>query len=368
MNRNKVSAVILSAGFSSRMKTFKPLLPCKGRPMVECAITLFQQKGIKDIVVVTGHQRHRVEPVIKKTGARAVFNPDFKTGMLSSVKQGVHHIQKNANGFFLLPVDIPSVRGNTIETLLNQFEKHTDSIIMPFFKGRSGHPPIIPCHLKDRILSLNSRQTLRDILFNQACKRIDVSGYDRGIHLDADDPEGYKAVCSKMAFENIPDKEECMAIIDDHLPDDDRIRAHLADVSMTAVRLAGEVNTALDYNLIIAASLLHDIKRKEKKHAEKGARLLETYGFQKVADIIAQHMDIELETSKSVSEKEIVYFADKLCNGKGLDLNYHSRFADSMKKSPWAVSSILKRYGNTQKIHARVEASAGKPLYSIFTP
>jgi len=47
-------------------------------------------------------------------------------------------------------------------------------------------------------------------------------------------------------------------------------------------------------------------------------------------------MDIGIDLhSSSVTEKEIVYFADKICNGTGIDLNYHKRFSKSLTQSPW---------------------------------
>ena len=371
-----ISAIILSAGFSSRMKDFKPLLPCGNATMVETAIDLFSSSRIRDIVVVTGHNRQRLEKVVEKAGARPVFNPEFEYGMLGSIQKGVMQIRPDADGFFLLPVDIPAVRKATVKRLIKKFSSGTAGITMPCFNGMPGHPPLIPIHLKPRILDLDSQSTLRDVLFNgtHPVKKIDV--HDRGILLDADDPAGYRIVQDKLSTRHIPDKDECLSIIDRHLPRDDRIRSHLADVSMTAVRLAGAVNQSLggnpgynlDYNLIIAASLLHDIKRKEKDHALKGASLIKGYGFPRVAEIIAQHMDIILDPDPAmISEKEIVYFADKLCNGKGPDINYHKRFAAAVKKAPWAVTSISKRYEHTEEIHARIEATVGKPVGRILS-
>jgi putative nucleotidyltransferase with HDIG domain len=193
-----------------------------------------------------------------------------------------------------------------------------------------------------------------------------VKVYDRGILMDADDKKGYEAVLRKFSCLHIPDKEECLSIINDILPDSDPIRTHLADVSFTALKIANSLSDKVDPDLVIAAGLLHDIKRKEKDHAKAGAKVLGQLGFSEVSEIIAQHMDIELDHHSPVQEKEIVYFADKICNGHGVDLNYHKRFADSLMKSPWAMTSISKRYENTQLIQARIESSARKSIQDIL--
>ena len=91
-----LSAVIPSAGLSSRMHQFKPLLKFGEVPMLEVVIRLFLQCGIQDILVVTGYNHSLVEPIIQKTGARAVFNPGFETGMLGSIQRGVAQVSRSS--------------------------------------------------------------------------------------------------------------------------------------------------------------------------------------------------------------------------------------------------------------------------------
>lgn len=367
MKTADLSAVILAAGLSSRMKNFKPLLPCGRSTMVETAIDLFAENRVTDIVVVTGHRGQEIEHILGNTIARPVFNPDFKSGMLSSIQKGVDHIRPESDGFFLLPVDIPAIRHSTVRQMTKVFTASQDRIIMPCFDRRPGHPPLIPRKFRKQILRLAGGQTLRDLIFSDSSRIVEFPVHDRGILMDADDPAAYQKICDKINASHAPDKEECLSIINTVLPENDGIRRHLADVSMTAVKLAHAVDATLDIDTVIAAALLHDVKRKEKHHAQQGARLVRELGFPKVADIIEQHMDIEIEPDTGLKEKEIVYFADKICNGSGPDLNYHRRFAKALKKCPWAMASISKRYENTKTIHARIEASARKPVEAILT-
>ncbi len=362
----KLSAIIPAAGFSSRMKDFKPLLPFGDKTMVEQVMDLFKANRITDIVVVTGHNHAELDPVVRMAGAKPVFNPDFESGMLSSIQKGIRNIRPENAGFFLLPVDIPAIRPSTIDGLIQKFAESENQILIPYFDGTSGHPPLIPSRLKPDILSLSNGSTLRDLLLSQTNHTIPVKVYDRGVLMDADDKKGYEAALEKFSSLHIPDMEECLAIINDTLPENDPIRTHLADVSFTALKLANSLSDRVDPNLVIAAGLLHDIKRMEKDHANAGATVLDQLGFTEVSKIVAQHMDIELDHQTPVLEKEIVYFADKICNGHGVDLNYHKRFADSLMKSPWAMTSISKRYENTQLIQARIESSAGKSIKEIL--
>ncbi|MDT8377308.1 MAG: NTP transferase domain-containing protein [Desulfotignum sp.] len=361
-----ISAVILAAGFSSRMKAFKPLLPVGGKPMVQRCIDLFSDNGITDIVVVTGHNRELLEPVIRNTGACPVFHPGFASGMLGSIQQGVRHLRPGQAGFFLLPTDIPAIRPATVTRMIKTFRSDPHRIIVPCFKGLPGHPPLLPCDLKRRILALEDPSTLRDLMAAEKDRTETLVFHDRGILMDADDKDGYTRVESKVQSLDIPDKEECLSIVDQVLPKAHPIRDHLAQVTMTALKLAHAVSNPVNIDLVIAASLLHDVKRMEKNHDTAGAALLQYLGFPRVADVVEQHMNIELDPHAPVRETELVYFADKLCSGPHLDFNYHQRFRNSLEKTPWAATRIWKRYENTRHIQARIEASAGQSITEIL--
>ena len=348
------------------MKTFKPLLPVDGKPMIQAAIDLFRVNGIFDIIVVTGHNRQRLEPVVRNAGARPVFHPGFASGMLGSIQKGIRHIHPGHSGFFLLPTDIPAVRPSTVKQMIKEFYIDSHRIIIPCFNGQTGHPPLIPCELTTQILALEEDATLRDLLTAEKKKTVNLALHDRGIMMDADDPAGYRRILEKIRHLDIPDKEECLSIIDQELPKEHPIRGHLAQVAMTALKLAHAVSDPVNVDLVIAAALLHDVKRMEKNHAAAGAALMQDLGFPKISAVISQHMDIELDSDALIQEKEIVYFADKLCTRHGLDLNYHHRFRNCLEKTPWAATPIWKRYENTRHIQARIEASAGKSITKIL--
>jgi putative nucleotidyltransferase with HDIG domain len=67
--------------------------------------------------------------------------------------------------------------------------------------------------------------------------------------------------------------------------------------------------------LITAAALLHDIAKGQPEHAATGAAIVRESGYDEVADIVAAHNDIEYSGNLPVTEKEIVFIADKLVKG-----------------------------------------------------
>ncbi|MEN8212314.1 MAG: DVU_1551 family NTP transferase [Thermodesulfobacteriota bacterium] len=372
-----ISAVIPAAGLSTRMHKYKPLLKLGNLTILEHTIKLFKKCNIADIIVVTGHNRDKVEPIIKQNGAKHVFNKDFKTGMFGSVKTGVKNISPGSSGFFLLPVDIPLIRESSIHSLTARFKKNPEHIIMPEFNKESGHPPLIPAWLIPEILNLKTDSNLGKLLLSHKDSQKTQMVHDQGILMDADNKKAYEDLKTRYQTIDIPDKKECHSIIHENLKGEKSIKAHVELVAETAITLAREVQVqpseyetqeyTLDINLILAGALLHDIKRKEPNHAAVGAQLLLSLGFEKVADIVAQHMDLTLPITDYLTEAQIVYFADKLCKGARLEFNYDKRFKERIKQTPHARNTILKRYEYTQLIQARIEDLVKKPVKSILS-
>jgi len=107
MITDNIGAIILAAGFSTRMRRFKPLLRIGEKTFLEHAIALFKESGVGDIVTVVGHQSEKVIPVAKAVSSRYVINDHYDDGMYSSIQTGVKALGHPCDAFFLLPVDIP---------------------------------------------------------------------------------------------------------------------------------------------------------------------------------------------------------------------------------------------------------------------
>jgi len=83
-------AVLLAAGAGSRLgRGPKALLPHHGRPLVEHVASVLVAGGCDEVVVVLGAEAVRVAAVADLTTARVVVNPDWTTGMASSLRAGV---------------------------------------------------------------------------------------------------------------------------------------------------------------------------------------------------------------------------------------------------------------------------------------
>ncbi len=190
----KFSALILTAGFSSRMGRFKPLLPLGTTTVLERVISTFQAAGVDDIRVVTGHRAGEIEPVATAMGLKTVFNSDYDRGMFSSVTAGVRSLCPDQSAFFVMPVDIPLVAPDTVRGLIALWQEKQPAIVYPVFEGRRGHPPLISMAIRDHILSWPGRQGLRGALEALEDPVLEFNTDDRYILTDMDRPEDYEQI------------------------------------------------------------------------------------------------------------------------------------------------------------------------------
>jgi molybdenum cofactor cytidylyltransferase len=189
-----IAAVILAAGRSARMGVLKPLLPLEGETIMERVVGLFRGAGISDILVVVGNESVRLAPVLEKMAVRYVVNEDYQHGMFSSVQAGVKHLGEGYRAFFLHPVDIPLIRGDTLKKLMAVFREERVDICRPCYQGKRGHPPLIAATLIPHILTYAGPGGLRALLSRHTEHSLDVECDDPGVLMDMNTPENYEKI------------------------------------------------------------------------------------------------------------------------------------------------------------------------------
>lgn len=117
----------------------------------------------------------------------------------------------------------------------------------------------------------------------------------------------------------VPTREECLRLMEQSGMLEHIVR-HSLEVAKVALFLSRELNKKgqrIDLDLVEAASLLHDLSKTEclttkMDHAQTGSRVLKEMGYERVAEVVAQHVKLEKDgTPSEVSEEEVVNYADK---------------------------------------------------------
>lgn len=361
----RIVALVLAAGYSSRMGCFKPLAPLGTSTLIEVAVTRFLRAGIEDVRVVVGHRADELTPVLDHLGIKWIFNVQYDRGMFSSVLAGLKSFEPDVDAFFLLPCDIPLVNSETIRALLSVYNLDGPKIIYPRFNGERGHPPLIPAAYLNEDLSPDYPGGLPAFLGSYEPNAVDVDVADQNILLDCDTPSDYRILVESRLREGIPTEAECEAVCS-RFEVSEQVIAHsmvVAELARTLAALLNSTGLALDLPLIIAAGRLHDIARGQPDHAVAGSKLIAEMGYPRVGAVVAKHMDIQ-SRGPSVDEADLVYFADK-CVVEDRIVSLDERFERSMSRyadRPDILKKIVRRFDEARNIGKRIEALLGCPV------
>jgi molybdenum cofactor cytidylyltransferase len=134
------------------MGQLKQLLPLGGRPAIRWIVEVVCSR-LEHVVVVLGHRAGDIASTLADCGAQCVVNPEYRSGMLSSVQCGVR--QSSAAADYLICLgDQPALEGSVIDQVLNAGLDSGKGIAIPTWQGKRGHPILIGNAYRAEILSL----------------------------------------------------------------------------------------------------------------------------------------------------------------------------------------------------------------------
>lgn len=184
----EVAAVVLAAGRSTRMAPVNKLTaPFAGRPLVGHAVEAALASKAAEVVVVTGYQSGAVMTALAGRDLRFVYNPDFATGMASSLKAGISSLSEGVAGAVVLLGDMPQVSAAVVDALIDAFRASSGGrICQPRFDGRPGNPVLLPARLFPAVADLTGDQGAKPLLAAEAQDILGVDVDSAAIHMDVD--------------------------------------------------------------------------------------------------------------------------------------------------------------------------------------
>jgi CTP:molybdopterin cytidylyltransferase MocA len=160
---SNVAAILLAAGRSTRMGAFKPLLPFGGKTVVECCVDNVRAAGIEDIVVVIGHRAEEVCRQLEHCQVRFALNSDHGSEMGVSIARGIEQLDDRAKAVLIALVDHPAVLPETMNLLINEWQRTGARLAQPEHHGRGGHPVLIDLVYREELLHLDPQLGLRGL-------------------------------------------------------------------------------------------------------------------------------------------------------------------------------------------------------------
>lgn len=189
-----LGAVLLAAGRSSRMGAHNKLLArFGGEPLVRRSARTLLDAGLSDAVAVLGHQAPEVGSALEPTGLRTIENPDFASGIASSLKVGIHALPGTVDGALILLADMPEIAAADLKKLAEVFADHAGmAIVRATASGQRGNPVILPRALFGSVEALQGDTGARHIVENSELEIIDVE-IGEGARVDVDTPDALAA-------------------------------------------------------------------------------------------------------------------------------------------------------------------------------
>jgi len=198
-----VSAVILAAGKSERFGKTKQLAALGNKTVLQCTVDNFTQSSADEIIVVLGYKYKEILKRLGHTTAKLVFNPEFETGMGSSLVEGIKHVRKDADGILLALADQPFIDSITINRLIDVFKSNTKGIIIPVYQEHRGNPVILSVKYREELLQIQGDTGGREIVKRHPEDILEVEVDCKGVLTDIDTPEQYNSALREI----LPDRQ-----------------------------------------------------------------------------------------------------------------------------------------------------------------
>lgn len=149
---------------------------------------------LASLVTVTGYRREEVEEALSGLDLVLQFNPDYASGMASSLVSGFSRPEASSqDGVLVMLADMPAVTSRQVDMLVARFrEAGGRAIVRSVFEGKRGNPIILPRATYPAVLRLEGDIGARAIIESSGLPVIDVE-IGAAAHIDVDTPEAVVA-------------------------------------------------------------------------------------------------------------------------------------------------------------------------------
>ena len=165
----KIGAVILAAGESSRFGRPKQLVQFRGKSLVRRVVDAAKDANCSAIVVVLGSKREQIERELKETDVIVAENEDWRRGIGSSIRVGVESAVNqapNIEAIVLLTCDQPFIKTDTIERLIAMREKTKKAIVASSYSETLGVPALFDRSCFQELLALDDETGAKAIILS----------------------------------------------------------------------------------------------------------------------------------------------------------------------------------------------------------
>jgi molybdenum cofactor cytidylyltransferase len=187
-----ICAIVLAAGESKRMGVQKLLLPFGGKTVITHIVDQLTASAVDEIYIVVGCQGKQVSKELSGRPVSIVNNPNYKSGMLSSVRYGLGATNPKCKTILVALGDQPSITTKLIDQMLQTFTSTEKQILVPLYDNRRGHPLLFSAVYREEIFTRYDDVGLRGLLYAHKEDVFELPVETSGVLSDMDYPEDYQ--------------------------------------------------------------------------------------------------------------------------------------------------------------------------------
>jgi len=190
-----ICGIILAAGEGKRMGKVKLTLPLGDKQLIEWVLQAVKLVPLDKYFLVVRPEDREIIKIGKRWGAEIVLNPEYKSGMSTSIRKALYQIpSKEVEGFFIILGDQPLINPAVIYKMLRAFTPGKKEIIVTFYKDKQGNPVLFDNYWKKELMALTGDIGGRVLIkaHPEKIKRVKLS--NESILLDIDREEDYEKI------------------------------------------------------------------------------------------------------------------------------------------------------------------------------
>jgi molybdenum cofactor cytidylyltransferase len=146
------------------------------------------------VLVVTGHERERVQEALAGRPVIFVHADDYAEGLSASLKAGIAALPPEAEGVLVALGDMPLVDPAVMARLLAAFDPEEGrAIVQPTYRGKQGNPVLWGREFFGEMGAITGDVGARQLVGRHADRLVEVEVPDDGVLRDFDTVESLKS-------------------------------------------------------------------------------------------------------------------------------------------------------------------------------
>ncbi len=193
-----IAAIIPACGRSTRMGRPKLTLPIDGTPLIARVVDAMRRGGVDLALVVAPPDEvegaARTIEEAERAGAVVLVAEAATADMRATVELGLDRVRsvEPPATLVLCPADAPGLSAGLVSRLLEESRRQPDRIILPTFRGKRGHPLVLPWSIAELIPGLPAGMGVNALLARFADRVTPLDVEDPGATADLDTPADYE--------------------------------------------------------------------------------------------------------------------------------------------------------------------------------